>query len=1037
MSGATSPARLSLAGRWQFSLSEPPPPLPQAPLPVLALSDTIDLPGTTETNRKGADNPAREVERLTRIRHFDGPAWYQRTIRIPDAWQGMQVRLFLERTKFTAVWLDGRPVGTQALYCVPQVYDLGCLAPGEHALTLMVDNHLDRRPVPCWDAHQYSDNTQTNWNGILGRIELQALQQLHIEDVQVHPNVPDRAAMACVTIANSSGRAIPGTLALAAVSWNHDGPAHIPPPVRVAFCADGALTKIEVLYPLGKDARLWDEFDPTLYKLTVSMLSQPAADCHAVDFGLREFGQSGGQFVINGRTTFLRGKHDGCVFPLTGHPPMDVDGWMKYLSACQEYGINHIRCHTWTPPEAALTAADRLGVYFQPELPFWGEFKQSVYDGLMPEAERILRDYGNHPSFVMMTLGNELIGDRALMERMVRALRALDPRRLYACGSNNHHADPRLSPSDDFWATMYTRLPDGGDRLPVRGSFFDGDGAGIIQNASPDTRRDYRASLAGIPVPVVGHEVAQYSMYPDLREIPKYTGVVAARNFEIFRERLSAAGMLDQADDFMRASGILSSLCYREEIEMALRTPGFGGFQLLDLQDFPGQGTAIVGILNALMDSKGLITPDAWRRFCSPVVPLARFDKFTWTTAETFTADVEIAHYGEKDLAGATLAWTLRADDGLAVARGELPATTLRQGGLRPLGAITIPLSDIPAPQRATLELRLHGTAAANAYPIWVYPAQPAPRMPSSVMLSRSFNGAAQRSLAQGGRVLLIPESGSVSTTVGGGFTPDFWCWKFGNKPGTTGLLCQPHHPALARFPTEFHSNWQWFHLAMNSQPVTLNETPPDYRPTVQVIDNIHRNHKLGLIFESRVAGGRLLVCATDLVGMQSRPEARQLLESLAEYAASDLFRPSHELPLQFLRHRLRAPLQLKLRATASSAKSDEFDAAKAVDGSAGTRWCAGDGSVGQWLQVDLGEFRAVDGCKIQWERPRPDYGCILAGSADALDWTRLSEQPAHQDAAYDMAFPSTPVRFLRVTVTALPKDRSASIRELKVFGDD
>ena len=104
--------------------------------------------------------------------------------------------------------------------------------------------------------------------------------------------------------------------------------------------------------------------------------------------------------------------------------------------------------------------------------------------------------------------------------------------------------------------------------------------------------------------------------------------------------------MLDQAHDFFKASGALAVVCYREDIEAALRTPEFGGFQLLDIQDFPGQGTALVGILNVFMENKGMIEPEQWRGFCSETVPLFRMEKYVWTNDETLTGKVQIAHYG-------------------------------------------------------------------------------------------------------------------------------------------------------------------------------------------------------------------------------------------------------------------------------------------------------------------------------------------------------------------------------------------------------
>ena len=145
-------------------------------------------------------------------------------------------------------------------------------------------------------------------------------------------------------------------------------------------------------------------------------------------------------------------------------------------------------------------------------------------------------------------------------------------------------------PNDDFYVSWQVRWQ------KIRGSYAAVDTPlGHIQVGPPGTDKDYTREIKGVAVPVVSHEIGEYQVYPDYREIDKYTGVVRARNFEIFRDRLKQNGMLDQADDFFRASGALAVLCYREDIEAALRTRGFGGFQLLDLQDFSGQGTALVG----------------------------------------------------------------------------------------------------------------------------------------------------------------------------------------------------------------------------------------------------------------------------------------------------------------------------------------------------------------------------------------------------------------------------------------------------------
>ncbi len=959
-----------------------------------------------------------------------GPSWYERDVTIPEAWRGKRVTLFLERTKSSQVWLDGRPCGENPILCTPQEYVLGSIDPGSHRLTIAIDN--SRRPVNA-EMHQMSENTQGNWNGIIGRIELQATDPVWIDDVQVYPVLESKSVHVRVRIGNATGE--PGRGVVMVLPGIADPQPIAPEYPQASLSWDTEGKSVEIPVPLPDWAWLWDEFHPKLTGLTVKLDSPRGRDERSVRFGLREFRTRDSQFTINGRTTFLRGKHDGCVFPLTGHPPMDVAGWRKYLGVCREYGLNHLRFHTWTPPDAAFTAADELGMYLQPELPFWGEYKEEVVRALRPEAERILKMYGNHPSFVMLSLGNECGGSQDLMGAFVRDLRALDARHLYAQGSNNFLGTRPLPPGDDYWTTVRVSTPAHPAIQNVRGSFATVDGGnGHVQIGPPATTKDYSAAIAGIPVPVVGHEVGQYTVSPNFGEIPRYTGVFRARNFELFRDKLAAAGMLDQAEAFFRASGKLAALCYREDIEAALRTPGFGGFQLLDLQDFPGQGTALVGMLDAFMDAKGAITPEAWRQFCGPVVPLARFERYTWTTAETFTAEIQVAHYGEKNLEKAAVHWDLSDSQGHRIANGTTE-TDLKQGGVRAAGHCTIPLSSIAAPARLTLTLRVPAAQATNAYPLWVFPAHVGTNSPPGVTLARAFDDSARKILADGGRVVLIPEAGRLANTVGGGFATDFWCWPmFHNTPGTMGVLCDPAHPALAGFPTAEHSDWQWFHLVLNSQPVILEETSKDFRPTVQVIDNLERNHKLGLVFEAKVGPGRLLVCAADLMRLQDHPEARQLLRSLLDYAASPRFAPAHELSVDLLRKLLMGTLPIK-SATASTTQGEDHAAAKAIDGDPQTRWCASDDSAPQWLTVDLGSVRKIAGCAIRWENDRRGYRYFVEGSDDGTHWAVLSDQTRNNFGAYHrVEFPATDARYVRIRIVALPRGW-ASIREIDVFG--
>jgi len=918
---------VSLAGTWRFRL-DPQNTGVEEKWFAAKLDDSVTLPGTTDANHKGVFKDEKAVDRLSRVWYWKGPAWYQRDVVIRDGWRGKRITLLLERTKNTRVWVDDKDCGAEDTLSAPQVFDLTrAMTPGRHTITVLVDN---AKLPPVGPSHAVDERTQTNWNGIIGRMELRATDPVWLDEVQVYPDVDRKQATIRVVVGNITGQAASGRIEISGKSWNV--------PSSVAFPAQSAEVRapqerneITFTYKLGQDVPLWDEFNPALVRLAVLLKANSAVksfgDERVVNFGMRKFARDGKRLTINGRTVFLRGKLDCCLFPATGFPPMDKGEWIRLMKIAKSYGLNHYRFHSWFPPEAALEAADEVGLYLAPELPN----KSSRFGSLdarepgarynvdylevestsshTPLAKYLLREailifkaYGNHPSFAMFTLGNEL-GRTPAMYQMVAYFKEVDPRHLYAQGANNMHWAPSFAEGDDFWVTCKT-----GKDLPVRGAFFPGDfpAGGHIDHRPPSTMVDYSKSIKDAPAPVISHEIGEFEVSPDFREIPKYTGVLKARNLEVFRQRLEDANMLDLAHDFMRASGALSVICHREDVEAALRTPGFSGFQLLDLQDFPGQGTALVGMLNVFMESKGLIEPDAWRQFCCETVPLVLMEKYTWTTDETFACEVKIAHYGAADIPNARVTWSLGDSAGSAVASGALRPLTIRQGEVFPVGPIRAPLGRVQAPRKLLLTVAIDGTPYRNGYDLWVYPPKVDTSTPNNVLATDRLDAAAQKHLSDGGKVLLFPRHEELKHCVKGAFQTDFWCWpmfakgamdrKLEPPPGTQGFLCDPAHPALAEFPTEFHSNWQWWRIVKNARPVILDETPADYRPIIHVIDNFARNHKLGLLFETRVGQGKLLVCASDLPALQDHPEARQLMHSLLRYVDSPDFAPAAAL---------------------------------------------------------------------------------------------------------------------------------------------
>ncbi len=710
---------------------------------------------------------------LTPVKHYVGVAWYQKTVEIPESWEGKQIVLFLERCHWeTRLWVDEQEMGMRNSLVTPHKYDLSdVLTPGRHRLTLCVDNTV-KIDVGI-NAHSVSDHTQTNWNGVVGRIVLLCGDPVYVDDVQVYPDVGAKTALVRVMIVNDTDTAEEGVLTIRARA-SHAKREHHVNAKEVRISAAPGRMNMMLAYPMGEDVQLWDEFNPNLYKLTASLKLGEFHNTKSVKFGMREFRTEGTQFAINGRTTFLRGTLECCIFPLTGYPPTDVEGWEKVILACKAHGLNHIRFHSHCPPEAAFIAADRLGFYFQVEGGFWctvGQ-KPEVDEFIYKECGRILKEYGNHPSFCLLAYGNEPGGgkQKEFLGKLVNSWKEEDPRRLYTCASGWP-----IIPENQYHVTPNPRIQAWGAGLKSR-----------INAKPPETMTDYEDFISQYKVPVISHEIGQWCVYPNLKEIEKYTGVTRAYNFEIFRDTLEANHMLDLADEFLMASGKLQTLCYKEDIESALRTEGFGGFELLDLHDFPGQGTALVGVLDPFWESKGYVTAEEYHRFACETVPLARMEKRVWTADERFEALAQIAHFGPKDFIQPEVVWSIEDDRGDRIATGEFPLSSIPTGKLTTLGSIDVSLNGVTRASKCTLSIALTETKYINTWDFWVYPANVHPAPPADILITDSLDDNAQEKLEAGGKVLLIPAADSVNEEKYGRIPQDFRA-SFGIQPGRGG----------------------------------------------------------------------------------------------------------------------------------------------------------------------------------------------------------------------------------------------------------
>lgn len=879
---ASARESINLDGSWNFGFS------PES------IGQHVILPGTLDTNGIGESVTDSSTTQLSRKVRYEGPAYFEKTVNIPKDWKNQDIILKLGRTRPSTVWVDGQRVGSQRYLSTPHVYNLSeYLRPGRHTIRIMVDNGDSIPGQIKSNSHAATESTQTNWNGILGDILLTATPKFHISSLTAKPDFAAKTFKVNVSVSD-----VPKKCKKELIISCGD--------VKKAVRVKSGVKDYEATVNLGAQAKSWSDKSPYLHEIQAII---PGVDTVAIKAGMRDFKvQDTHHIAVNDTITFLRGRHDACVFPLTGHAPMTVDEWRKYFQICKEYGLNHVRFHSWTPPEAAFDAADIEGFYLQPELPIWGGFDKEhpeLMDFLMDEGRDIITRYGHHPSFVMFSLGNELWGDGDLQRSFVDEYRKLNPDILYAMGTNAFLGWQGNREGEDFTATCRIGGGEGySTHTRASFSFADADDGGWLNHTRPNTIMNFEKAVQLADKPVVGHETGQYQVFVNFEEIPKYTGILEPRNFEVFRRRLEAANLSAQVKDFFEASGKWSAQLYKQDMEMNFRTPSMAGFQLLDLQDYPGQGTALVGILDAFMDSKGLISPEEWRQSCDQIVLLAEFPTFTLTEGENFPVSFKVSNYSTSDLKGQFLKWSL-LDGNKTLALGS--ATIDAGFGLRDVDSVNIALPKGLGAKKLRLHLAIPEVNVENNYDLWIYPTDQTAHW-DDVVVADSLTNDVLEALARGGKVLLAPKREDVKEqSVGSLFQTDYWNYRMFRtisenagkevSPGTLGVLTDPTHPALADFPNDGHSDWQWFGVVKNAYPLILDQLNAiDYRPIIQSIDNVERNHRLGIVSEFAVGPGRLMLLAADIEALKQSPEGRQLLVSLANYMNGKDFKPSTAL---------------------------------------------------------------------------------------------------------------------------------------------
>jgi len=957
-----------LSGEWEFAL-DPTNSGEREEWFGKTLPNTIKLPGSTDENGYGIshisgktlENGKPEIWQLARKHTYIGPAWYQKKITISCQNAGdNQYFLSLERCMWqTKLWVNGKYIGERHSLCTPHKYNLSpALKTGENTLTLKVDNSPFVY-LGSW-SHGYSAGIQSIWNGMIGKLVIESYSPVSLKEIQCYPSFSGKKIKIKTTLSSTFSKEKNGTLLFNITDKTGNSILKIEKKIKI----NPGNTTAEFILDVPNNIQSWDEFSPILYTLNTRLNLKNYNSEKQIKIGFRDFTTRNGDFYINDHKTFLRGEHDAGSFPLTGYPSMNKEEWIKIFETGKSYGFNHWRFHSWCPPKAAFEAADELGIYLQPELPLFSQIQENTLIGndakrdkfLYEELQGILDEYGNHPSFVLMSMGNELKGDTATLKKWVRWSKLHDNRHLYASNSNLEAMGLYFPLSEDDFSVAHAAKVN--NRRTERRM------ARSINSEKPNTKNNYSHTL--LPPydkhPVIVHELGQWSVFPDFKEIKKYSGVFLPRNLEVFKTRLEQKGMSDMADKFLLSSGKLSALLYKEEIERCLRTPGLDGFQLLDLRDYQAQGSALIGLLNAFWESKGLVTPEEFRSSCNAVSILLQMEKRTWQNNENFIADVVIPNYSPKELNNVEITWEVSFTD-KNIASGQLTDISVKQGSVGTCGKIEFPLQNISEATQMKIEIAIKNTDIKNKYDIWVYP-HVLPEDKGNIIIATETNDSLLQQIKNGANVLLIPKDLNDREKMT--FATPFWSTiLFDYQPKTMGIYCDPKHPIFKYFPTDSWSNWQWWELTQKGYCARLNHTDASYRPILQVIDHPVRNDKLGAIMEARIGMGKLLVCTIDISSkLQTRPVARQLRYSILQYMKSPEFMPQENDRLVTSIFSEKSNLEYKRLSTDND--SSEFPVMFAFDNDEKSYWeIKSPDNKPISVNIELARERYITGCRL------------------------------------------------------------------------
>lgn len=592
-----------------------------------------------------------------------------------------------------------------------------------------------------------------------------------------------------------------------------------------------------------------------------------------------------GNFSIDGNFEYIRGTHFGGDFPLNGTPVTDKEYYLEIFERLFEWGFNLVRCHSFCPVEAMFEAADECGMYILVECGMWSYFGEGlpIMDFLYRETELILKEFGHHPSFVMLSPSNEPFGNwYGVLRKWVSFARECDRKLGYE--------GRRLYTAQSGW--FYDTAPsetEGTDFLYFHRSAYGPLKGGTVRNVAGWHGKDYSCSLEGVKIPVICHELGQWCAYPGFDVIDKFTGYLKPSNFIAFKNLAKRNGLLPFAEEMHMASGRNQLRLLKEEFEANHRTPELKGYEYLDVHDYIGQGTALVGIFDAFFDPKAYADREYFTQFNSADVLTAAFADYTVKQGDTVSIPVMLSHYSD-DLKEETLLKAELLYEDITLWESEYRFTTPARGSKTKLADIELMIPELEGTKRLVFRLSLD-SGYSNSWDLFAVKEESA--VTGGFSECRDFSDAL-RLLDEGKDVLFLPHLSELDYDC----TPCnersiYWNGQMGPRwERNTGILVDDKSPFFDLFPSDASGGFQWGPILRAGRSFVI---PGGFKPLVRVIDDWNRSIPQAFLLEAKVLKGRVLMAAFDRE-MSDDPACRLFYSALTGYIVSEDFRPEQEL---------------------------------------------------------------------------------------------------------------------------------------------